>query len=444
MCILFFSEMGDSVNGIEQIKYYCSRLSFSTILMNRLTVDITRDLFARIISDSDMPKDDRLENITLSKIQKYLPYYDFASAIPDDEDSKGHSWTKGTEYLHTVFGDRDISVDEKNCYSVLLCATEDRYEKYDGSGYPKGKRKYEICSLAQALIISEQIAGDRLACLTESAIIKRLDGQSSVCFNPLIVEKAKATVKWLFDCDREWFALYGDDNESMIQMEYQPIFDCSTNKVCAYENRMVLKDSNFDPVLPTVYVPVAEKTNRIHDLAILQLEKICQRMSWARFSGVVNVAPVFFNVSAVCLKKKSFVLGVKKALAKYHIHPSNIVIEVTETALGYEDPQIPVTVSQLREVGVSIVIDHFGTEYSSLSGLGRFEVDIIKLDDGFMETFSDNKKTYEIVKSIVQLAHSLDADIIASGVKTDAQKELLTELSCRYMQGELFGMWESI
>ncbi len=432
------------MNGIEQIKSYYNKLPFSTVLLNKLTVDISRAIFEKVTVHPDVSQDARLENITSAKLQKYLAYYDYVQAIPEDDDDKSNTWTKGIFDLHKVFGGRELSVDEKNCYAVLVAALEDRYEKYDGSGYPKGKRRDEICHLAQILTISEFIAKRRLGCVAEATIVKELDKQSAVSFNPQFVEFANTAVTELFDKDREWFELYGSDEGGKIQMDYQPIIDCVTGTVFGYENRMVLNDPKLDAILPTVYVPVAEKSNRICDLVQLQLEKLCQRLSLARLDSDANVHPMWLNISVVCLKRKGFAATVKKVLSKYHIHPDNIVVAITETALGYEDPQIPLSVSALREMGIRIALDRFGAEYSSLSGLSNFDIDYIKLDAAFTDSICDNKKTFEIVKSISVLARNLNIEVLAVGIKTTEQKEMFTRLSCRYMQGDLFGLWNSL
>ena len=430
------------MNGIDKIRQCCNQLPFSVTLLNRVTADIARDLFEKIQNTTDICNCASLDGITTAKLQKYLVYYDFVRVLPDDEHDRMSCWTKGVTFLNKVFSDSETA-DEKNCYLVLRAAIEDRNEKYDGRGSHKGKHKNDICPLAQILSVSEIAAESILRCDSVEVLHDTLGQYASSQFDPRIVNIGIEVVNELLYQDKEYFEAC--DSDEFMQMDYQSVVECNaedgTFSVCGYENRMILKDSELDVLTPEIYLPVAERNGRIVPLTDMYLEKLCRVLAMKRYDPLFRVLPIWVNISPVCLKRKSFTLNFRRLLTKYHIHPECFVILVTETALGYEDPQIPKTIASLREIGVKVVLDHFGSEYSSLAELDNIEVDAIRIDPMFAESVSKNTKAAEIVRSITELAGKLGIDVAVSGVRDESSKEILSAMSFRYMQGDIFGIW---
>lgn len=429
------------MNGIEQIRDLVGKLPYPRILRNKLAAEIAVMIFDEAMSDENCHRDVRLDGITSSKLQKYLSMYDFVCALPEEKTDRMNAWSKAPNHLRSVFGGRELSADEKNCFAVLFAALEDRYEKYDGSGYPKGKRRDDICLLAHITGIADLVANKKLHGVAEKDILIALDEVASTYYSPSLIETAKKVVSKHFDSDREWFGHLGEGCD--VQMEYQPIFDGIRNVSVARENRMILRDKNGDGMTPEIYVPVAERTGRATGLSLLQLEEACQIIAFGRMNGAPEPRPVWISVPATCFTKKIFPLTVKRIFKKYSVYPETFVFQITETALGLEDPTLKDTVAELREIGVKIAVEHFGNEYSSLALLADFDADTVKLDRIFSESVAENKKTFEIIKSLVVLGENLGVRVVATGVDTASAKDMLTEAGVRYMQGEIFGGFEA-
>ena len=130
---------------------------------------------------------------------------------------------------------------------------------------------------------------------------------------------------------------------------------------------------------------------------------------------------------------------VKRMFYKYKVNPDMFIFAVTESVLGYDEPIVFETLAECRRAGIKIAIDNFGSEFSSLTRLDGFDFDIVKIDRLFVEKVHINSKSCEILKSMLQVANSLDLMVIADGVDSAAQKEKLENLGCTYMQGAELG-----
>jgi EAL domain-containing protein (putative c-di-GMP-specific phosphodiesterase class I) len=125
------------------------------------------------------------------------------------------------------------------------------------------------------------------------------------------------------------------------------------------------------------------------------------------------------------------------ALHNAGLDPSSLKLEITESMLMNADSAIQ-TLSQLKALGVDISIDDFGTGYSSLSYLHRLPFSNLKIDRSFVNSMSGNRESFEIVRTIIRLAQSLNLTIVAEGIETNEQLEMLQELNCEYGQGHFF------
>jgi EAL domain-containing protein (putative c-di-GMP-specific phosphodiesterase class I) len=142
------------------------------------------------------------------------------------------------------------------------------------------------------------------------------------------------------------------------------------------------------------------------------------------------------NISAKHFSHSGFIKHVKEALEESEVDPRCISIELTERVAMNDVAGKRETMSQLRSLGVNLSIDDFGTGYSSLSYLRRFPVDTLKIDQSFVKTM--DAENYAIVKTIIGLAHNLDLKVVAEGVETINQKELLALAGCGLAQGYFF------
>jgi EAL domain-containing protein (putative c-di-GMP-specific phosphodiesterase class I) len=137
-------------------------------------------------------------------------------------------------------------------------------------------------------------------------------------------------------------------------------------------------------------------------------------------------------------RSPGFVQRVLTELAQARLPATALTVEITESLLLGDDEHIQADLAALRAAGVRVSIDDFGTGYSSLSYLHRVPVDTLKLDKSFVDTIGASRRQYDLVRGIVQLAHTLDLDVVAEGIETEEHREMLAGLGCGYGQGYLF------
>jgi PAS domain S-box-containing protein len=224
-----------------------------------------------------------------------------------------------------------------------------------------------------------------------------------------------------------------------LRVFYQPIIRLATGQIAGVEAlvRWWHNDSEF--IGPADFIEVAEETGLIVPIGRWVLKEACrQAHAWhLRFSSDAPVT-VTINVSPRQLLQSNLVADVKAALDESNLIPSSLQLEITETmAMG--DPKIANRVfSQLKDLGVSLSIDDFGTGHSSLSRLRSFPVDVLKIDRSFIRGIEHDVESREIARLIVTLAHHLGLKVIAEGIETHGQRGYLEQFGCEFGQGYLY------
>ena len=216
-----------------------------------------------------------------------------------------------------------------------------------------------------------------------------------------------------------------------ITVAYQPQFDRET--MVGVEALARWTHPTIGPVSPAVFAPLAEECGMI---AALGMHVMRQAFIDSRRWPHLRVA---INVSARQLQMPGFVASVDNAVTAAGIDPRKFELEITEGVLVANNAEMRHTLQTLHGMGFTIALDDFGTGYSSLSYLARFPIDKIKIDRSFVCKLPDDRQAYLIIRAIVQLAKALEMDVIAEGVETLAQQEMLSLAGCALTQGYLKG-----
>ena len=244
---------------------------------------------------------------------------------------------------------------------------------------------------------------------------------------------ARASRHMTLECDlrqaieREQFVLH-----------YQPRIDVRTGAVCGFEALVRWQHPRLGLVAPARFIPLAEQTRLIVPVGDWVLRTACaQARAWVDL-GLPPV-PVAVNLSAHQFDRKGLARRIGDLLKQFGVLPGQLEIELTESiAMG--DPESTIeTLHDLRAMGVRAAIDDFGTGYSSLSYLKRLPIDALKIDRSFVRDLVVDPDDANIAKAIIGLAHNLRLRVIAEGVETEAQLEVLTEHGCDEVQGYLTG-----
>jgi diguanylate cyclase (GGDEF)-like protein/PAS domain S-box-containing protein len=222
-----------------------------------------------------------------------------------------------------------------------------------------------------------------------------------------------------------------------LTLHYQPIVAVDTRAVHGFEALLRWQPSGSHSIPPSTFVPVAEQCGLIVPISAWVLKKAClEAASWRQRYPADPPLYVSINISSKHFSHAGFIGHVKDALEESAIDPQCITIELTESLAMNDVAASFQTMLQLRTLGVKLSIDDFGTGYSSLSYLRRFPVDTLKIDQSFVKTM--DAENYAIVKTIIGLAHNLELKVVAEGVETPNQHQLLALAGCESAQGYLF------
>lgn len=219
-----------------------------------------------------------------------------------------------------------------------------------------------------------------------------------------------------------------------LSLMFQPLVATAGGAVVGYEALLRWAHPTRGPIPPEIFVPIAEDVGAIIPIGEWVLREACAAaMHWPSH---VNIA---VNVSAVQFQVPNLPLIVAAVLAESGLCAGRLELEVTESVMLRDRAAALDTLHQLKALGVRIVMDDFGTGYSSLSNLQAFPFDKIKIDRSFVSHVTDDESARSIIRAIVSLGRSLDLPVVAEGVETEAQRQMVLEEGCPQAQGFLFG-----
>lgn len=222
-----------------------------------------------------------------------------------------------------------------------------------------------------------------------------------------------------------------------LQLLYQPLADLETGQISGMEALLRWHHPELGSVSPAQFIPLAEESGLISTIGEWVLRRACQDIRIWLDKGI-KVPHVAVNVSPLQFHNPDLIGQVKTALADYQIDPALIYIEVTEGALMEEVPRSEAMLKEFKGLGLKLSLDDFGTGYSSLSYLKRFPFDKVKIDQSFVRDITTNQSDNVLVKVIVSMAHGLGMKVIAEGVETEAQCEIMRTSVCDEIQGYFF------
>jgi len=223
-----------------------------------------------------------------------------------------------------------------------------------------------------------------------------------------------------------------------FRLVYQPINSLQSGAPISYEALVRWDHYERGIVPPNEFIPIAEYSGLIHPLGKWILREACQEFqSWRENDLVSDNSTISVNISAIQLMHSGFVDLVRQILNDTKLPPDKLNLEVTETALITNPTDAKVKLSEVREYGVKIHLDDFGTGFSSLSFLTTFPIDAIKIDRRFIMALNE-EKNFALIKSMQLLTKALGISLIAEGIETNDHLDKLLELECEIGQGYYF------
>jgi EAL domain-containing protein (putative c-di-GMP-specific phosphodiesterase class I) len=221
-----------------------------------------------------------------------------------------------------------------------------------------------------------------------------------------------------------------------LELFYQPKIDAKSGKVTAAEALLRWHHPVRGTLSPDVFVPLAERHGLIGALGNWVIEDACRTAKVWRERGLkMRVA---INLSAFQMRQNDLVERIQTALRRYGVNPQRLTCEITES-VAMEDTQVTHrTFDRLGQAGIHLSIDDFGTGYSSLSYLRRLPATELKIDRSFTMDLETSEDARAIVDAVLKLAHAIGLKVVAEGVETLRQRDILLQLGCDEFQGYLF------
>lgn len=191
----------------------------------------------------------------------------------------------------------------------------------------------------------------------------------------------------------------------------------------------------MDP--PSDFIPLLEESGQIVAVTDWLLGQTLSRLrlwrqSWPEFRLAVNI-------SAISMQDSHLVQSVERALQRYRLEGQALELEVTETAFIQDPDKAGLVCDEIKRLSVDLAVDDFGTGYSSLIYLKRFAPDRVKIDRSFVDGMVNSRGDQALVRAIIELVHSLNMTVVAEGVETQEQLQLLRQMGCDYVQGYYCG-----
>jgi diguanylate cyclase (GGDEF)-like protein len=279
--------------------------------------------------------------------------------------------------------------------------------------YPDGCSHAKLIARADAAMYASKRAGGSNHCFYSTA----MDADAEAQFN-LLRDLRKAVAAKEFE------------------LFYQPKIDSKSGKVTAVEALLRWKHPTRGVLLPSVFIPIAERFGLIGQIGNWVIEDACRQSRQWRDKGLrMRVA---INLSAHQMRQEDIVERITGALETHKIHPSLLTCEITESAAMEDTKTTQATFRRLGELGTHLSIDDFGTGYSSLSYLRKLPAEELKIDRSFIMDLEHSADARAVVDAVIKLAHALGLKVVAEGVENQRQQQVLVQMQCDELQGFLF------
>ncbi len=222
-----------------------------------------------------------------------------------------------------------------------------------------------------------------------------------------------------------------------FQLHYQPLVNTRSGKVFGVEALLRWQHPNCNPVPTAEFIPLLEETGLIHPVGEWVFHESCRQIRLWQQEGLPPLC-ISINLSVRQFQKHGLASMIANVLKEYQLDPSLLQLEITENILADDSAIVTQTLTQLHGLGVRLVIDDFGTGYSSLSYLKDYPFDTLKFDQAFIHDITTSKNSASIIAALIKLGQSIGMTVMAEGVETQHQFNLLNEMGCDQYQGYLY------
>ena len=225
--------------------------------------------------------------------------------------------------------------------------------------------------------------------------------------------------------------------QNELRVCYQPIVSLEDASLVAFEALVRWQHPTLGLLSPNQFISIAEDSGLIVPIGAWILREACEQMQQWRQQAHFHLS-MHVNLSARQLDQLDLFSSIQRILADTHLDPKELKLEITESMVFNNLEYAASVLRKIKSLGIQLSMDDFGTGYASLSYLRQLPIDNLKIDRSFVETIDTKGTESEIIQAVIQLAHSLNIDVVAEGVETLEQARYLQGLGCEYAQGYLF------
>ncbi len=222
-----------------------------------------------------------------------------------------------------------------------------------------------------------------------------------------------------------------------LNLHYQPKINTATGRIDGFEALLRWQNDQLGFVPPDEFIPIAEQSGQINKIGDWVIYTACHQFrSWMDMG--LEVGSIAVNMSGLQLDQQNLPIRIQKILEKFNMDSQHLEIELTESSFLNPDKKTLATLNQIKDMGIRISMDDFGTSYSSLAYLRDIPSSGLKIDRSFIKDINNDENADKLIASIISIAHGLELEVVAEGVEEKYQADYLTALGCEYLQGYYF------
>lgn len=222
--------------------------------------------------------------------------------------------------------------------------------------------------------------------------------------------------------------------KGQLTIDIQPKYDLKTGKCISAEALVRWEHPALGRVMPDEFISISEQTGDVIDIDMFVLETVCKNLRRWLDSGIKPV-PIAVNQSRMHIADPNYAESVFRMMEKYDVWPSMIELETTESVIINDYEKIAAVLEKLRSYGFILSVDDFGSGFTSLDMISELEYDVIKLDQKLISKITTHPRTLSLVKHIIAMSHDMGMQVVAEGVETAEQAEILKKVDCDIAQG---------
>ncbi|MGV3680766.1 MAG: two-component system response regulator [Acidovorax sp.] len=339
------------------------------------------------------------------------------------------SVVRGVELLARLGGDEFVALIESPTAGEDAMRVGSRIIEVLRRPYAVGRHRVSLsCSIGVVLHPAQEPSGDRLLACADAAMYeaKRAGGSCCVLYEKSMSDEGAEEVLM-----RQ--ALRESLERGDLVLHYQPKVDCNQGRVQGLEALLRWEHVQFGQVSPEIFIPLAERYGLIGAIGHWVIDTACAQLAQWQAQGLR--CRIAVNLSPHQLRQPDLVERIAQALAAHRLRPSQLECEITESTMMEHSVQERATLERIGALGVRLSIDDFGTGYSSLAHLRHIPAQQLKIDRSFVTDLASSEQARHVVRAVIQLAHGLGMEVVAEGVETPAQMQVLSEQGCDLVQG---------